>query len=165
MVTSCKDNQKTTITLTPNRSANWQQNKLLVYCVGFVTLSIAVVWSLLGAWLILPFAGLEIAMLWLVSYITCRNSYYKQILEIDEKKVRITSGLRYPIQEIHIDAQDISFICSESSHPMERPAIYLKTPNNKWRIGAFLNLSDLKTLRHQLIQAGVFEQSSTWWKV
>ena len=67
--------------LVPNRSASSGQLKLILVAVGFICLLIAVMWSFLGAWLILPFAGLEVFLLvWLARKVFRRSFRKEKIL-------------------------------------------------------------------------------------
>ncbi|MEL7289923.1 MAG: DUF2244 domain-containing protein, partial [Pseudomonadota bacterium] len=62
--------------LSPNRSATWQQTKHLIAAFALFISSIAIAWSLAGAWVILPFAGLEVGLLMLFDEIKSVSQRY-----------------------------------------------------------------------------------------
>ena len=68
------------IILKPNRSLTWRQSLLVMCALGGFCLSIAIVWTFVGAWLILPFAGIEVGLLALVMYLVSCSTYDKQVL-------------------------------------------------------------------------------------
>ena len=61
------------ITLLPNQSASRRQSFLFVLASASLTLAIGVLWLFLGAWLVLPFAGLEIALE--IHMLLCKGPY------------------------------------------------------------------------------------------
>jgi len=63
MVSSTRTASRLMIIARPNQSATWSDNVLLLLALSVPVLGIAVVFALLGAWLILPFAGLELLAL------------------------------------------------------------------------------------------------------
>ena len=63
MVENQQTKQGVELTLRPNRSTTWAQNKLLLLAFGAVIFIIAIGWSIAGAWFVLPFAGLDFLLL------------------------------------------------------------------------------------------------------
>lgn len=78
------------ITLCRNNSLSWQGNKLFFGFMVGVSLTIALMFVLLGAWPILPFAGLELAVLGTCLYLTALKQKDREILEFKEKLLELT---------------------------------------------------------------------------
>ena len=60
----------TVIKLSPNQSASWRETKIVITIMVLLVMSIAIGWTMAGAWIILPFAGLEVG---LFAYFMYRN--------------------------------------------------------------------------------------------
>ena len=67
------------LTLQPNRSANWQQNKIIIMVMAAFVMSIAIAWSAVGVWIVLPFAGFEVGLLAFLMHRVSYSTYQKQI--------------------------------------------------------------------------------------
>ena len=63
MVSARHNAEESLIILRPNRSADWRANRNLLLSLAALSCVISTGFALLGAWVILPFAGLEIAVL------------------------------------------------------------------------------------------------------
>ena len=85
----------TVITLRPNRSASWQQTKIFLLVMAAPMFIIAVGWSIVGAWPILPFAGLEFGLLAFLTYRVCCRTYQKDKIIIKKDRVIISSIIGY----------------------------------------------------------------------
>lgn len=75
------------ITARPNCSLSPAGTLCVFSAITFVTLAIAVIFALLGAWLVLPFAGLELVALWLCFCHVWRHVHDFERLVIDHDKV------------------------------------------------------------------------------
>ncbi len=86
------------VVIRPNCSLPWRR-AMLVFC-GFavISLSIALGFTLLGYWLILPFAGLELAALAFALYITALRVHQREVISIEGEIVTIQKGGRRPLE-------------------------------------------------------------------
>lgn len=75
MVTSNKppDSDELRVVIRPNRSLSWRQSMVFLGAISVPLLLISVVLAAQGFWLILPFAGVELAALF--AWISKRASY------------------------------------------------------------------------------------------
>lgn len=136
----------TEIVLRPNRSLTWRQSKIFVLLVGGFCLSIALVWSFVGAWLVLPFAGLEVGLLAFITYVVSRGTYKKQRIFIDDDSVSVQKGIE-KIQEEHVfPRRQISFVCASRNHPEDVRQLEFRAMNTCCQLGDFLNLDDQNQL-------------------
>lgn len=69
----------TIITLSPNQSASWKETKTMITCMVILVMVIALGWTLSGAWIILPFAGLEVGLFAYFMYRVCKQGFAQQI--------------------------------------------------------------------------------------
>lgn len=164
MVKTYEQIEQTTIILTPNRSASWAESKILLMVVGTFVMLIATVWSLAGAWLVLPFAGIEIALLSLLMYVVNRKTYQKQVITLARSGIKVEYGVELPTQTYEFEFRDTHLKVIEAEHSMDKARLTLSDNKTSLEIGAFLNQQDCCSVRHVLKQAGLMECNNKWWK-
>jgi len=134
------------IVLTPNLSGTYKTVLLIVILASFYTIGIAVVFAILGMWLVLPFAGLEVgALVWAVLYIRCKNSV-QEVIWFNQYTVRVEKGRFHADKEwsCHRQWARIEVRAGESKWYPER--IFLHYGNKNIEIGRFLNVDDKELL-------------------
>ena len=164
MVSIEQDDGRTMILLQPNRSASWQQTRHFLYLLGGITLLVGVVWSLAGAWVVLPFAGLEVMVL---TYVMCRVSYLtyqSQVIVIDKHQVLVEQGVDAPTQRWQFQRPDVHINVIEANNPIDCMVLSLVQSERELIIGGFLNQDDLKLARQALTQSGLPICSDKWWQ-
>ncbi len=92
MVSSARTATQLMIIARPDQSATWGVNLLLLAALAVPLLTIAVVFALLGAWLILPFAGLELLALGAALYRVNWKQQYRHVITLSEDSVWIDKG-------------------------------------------------------------------------
>ena len=80
--------------LTPNHSLTWQQTRLAWWLLCAVSAAIAGFWAVQGVWLIVPFAGVELLLAYVLLRRVCARSYREQELVIDADSVCLRWGYR-----------------------------------------------------------------------
>lgn len=152
------------LTLQPNRSANWRQNKVIIFIMTVFVMFIAIAWSIFGAWLILPFAGIEVGLLAFLMYRASYSSYQKQIITIGCERVLFEAGVYYPTCRYKFDKSKLSINTTEANTEFEHTQISLQDGQQSIDIGQFLNQSDrIATLAH-FKNANIHIHSDKWWK-
>jgi uncharacterized membrane protein len=73
----------------PNQSLSWSQTLRFFYVSLFISLLIAVGFLLMGAWLILPFTGLEMLLLFAGLYWVSWRCCECEVLSIKEESIEI----------------------------------------------------------------------------
>ena len=88
-----KENEsKKTIMVMPNRAMPWQHIMMFYFLIAAITLAIAITFFIQGLTLILPFAGLELAALGIVLYISAWRSNIKELVSVTEEKIKSTNN-------------------------------------------------------------------------
>lgn len=146
---------KQCIRLLPNRSANWQQTKLLVCFVGSVSLGVGLFWAWQGAWLILPFAGIEVALLVFLAHKVCSATYQQQMITFEQNAIVIESGMYFPRHHWRLDRQSAALIVTEPEHPLSPLHLQLADMNERVELGYWLNREDTLLLLPMLKQQGL----------
>jgi len=75
------------VTARPNCSLSAASTLCVFSIIACITLAIALGFALLGAWLVLPFAGLELVVLWLCFHHVWRHVHDYERLVIDHDRV------------------------------------------------------------------------------
>ncbi len=155
--------QSTRIMLRPNRSISWQQTRWVILAFAGLTLLIATGWSLAGAWMILPFAGLEIGLFSWLMYRVCRNTYQCQVITLDENRIVVEGGISSPVTYREFDSRSAILLVTDPDHEFDGPDLQLEDGDCSLPIGSFLNRSDRLLARKQLEEAGLPVMNRQWW--
>lgn len=130
-----------------------------------VILIIALAWSLVGAWVVLPFAGFEICLLTYLMYRVSYASYQKQIITITTHTLVLQMGTYYPQQQWVFKRQNmhLSIIEAQADNEFSTTELRLHDEQIMVEIGNFLNQHDRKLALVYLQQQGLRVQSNKWW--
>jgi len=79
--------------LTPNCSISWRQ--LAVFYLGtcVLAITIALLFTLQGQWLIVPFSGMEMMALGIALYLTSRKVHRREVITVGKERVKIEKGI------------------------------------------------------------------------
>ena len=145
MVTVEKDSSfNYIISLSPNSSLIGAARIIFLGGIAFVCLSIATIFYFFGAYLILPFAGIEVTILFIAFYLSFRWSSRKEIIYISNEIVKIEKGINkaeYLWEEFRTFT---SFQVSKDMHKTTR--LSFRSKGDDVVIGDFLNEDDKRIL-------------------
>ncbi|NQZ09829.1 MAG: DUF2244 domain-containing protein [Algicola sp.] len=164
MVENVSTNNSTLVTLRPNRSATWVQSKLFLLFMCFPIFIVAIGWTLVGAWPVLPFAGFDFLLLAYVTYRVCYRSYQKDWIKIEKYKITVHCGVGDKTSEQTLLRSDTQLYVTKPTKPMERVTLRLADNSHTVDIGEFLNKEDRELCRTALVGAGVIECVDRWAK-
>ncbi len=146
--------------LTPNRSASWQQTKYLMLGFTLVVLTIAIGWSLIGAWVILPFAGAEVFALVVTMYFVSRNTYRWEQITLTPDAVVIANSRGITVS---FERATTYFFFIEDTSNRQLPRLIFKSTSANVEVGTFLNISDKRIFLSHLEGAGMIICKNKWW--
>ncbi|HSQ06903.1 MAG TPA: DUF2244 domain-containing protein [Chromatiaceae bacterium] len=81
-------------TLRPNCSLSWRWVKRLLIALGLCMGAVSGYWVALGAWLVVPFTGLEFLVLGLGFYLCSVAGHSREVIEIEGEDLRVLRGHR-----------------------------------------------------------------------
>ncbi len=144
------DNGSDQIIAEPNRSASWETNKVILIAMCCLSGGIALGFSvILGAWPILPFAGLEMLALGSALYYVCWKLKYRHVITVGVDTVTIQKGHYYPRQQWEIAVDEAALSVTPEAHPWDAPTISLFSKGEEISLGEFLSREDaLELLKH-----------------
>lgn len=157
MVTTTRTGSQLTIIAQPNCSASWRSNKLALLVLAIPSLGFALGFALLGAWPILPFAGLELMVVGSTLYYVNWKLQYRHVITLSDDSVYIDKGFYAPRQSWKLPRQGTGLAIVPEHHPWEGPELALQRTGESIRVGEFLNRDDslkLAALLRQEIRVG-----------
>lgn len=150
-----KNDSQETLLITPNRSMSWQTNKKILAGMFCVNMIIALGWTAMGAWMVLPFAGLEILLVGVGMYYVSWKLSFKEMIIFEAESFTLQKGIYFPKQQWHWQRSETTLIRQASKYRMSAPTLYLKHLNEKIKIGEFLNRGEKKLLLEHLTRLGL----------
>ena len=144
---------KKTIMVMPNRAMPWQHIMMIYLLVSGVTISIAFSFFTQGLTLILPFAGLELLALGVVLYISAWRSNIKEVVNVNEEKIRIEIGRNVPEEIYELDKAWANIVLERSWNNWYPSRLLLRSHGRQLEIGKFLNEQERQCLAIELNKA------------
>jgi uncharacterized membrane protein len=126
----------------PNHSSTWRNNLLALLAISVPSLGAAIGFALLGAWPILPFAGLELLALGSALYYVNWKLQYRHVITLSEDSVRIDKGFYLPKQTWMFKRHSTGLAVTPERHPWDGPDLALHDRQERVSLGEFLNRDD-----------------------
>ena len=142
MVSSSRTSTRVMIVAKPNRSAHWNTNVSVLLALAVPMLGIAIPFALLGAWLILPFAGLELLALGIALYRVNHRLQYQHVITVSGDTVCIDKGYDTPLEHWQLVRHNSGLTVTAQQHPWEAPQLCLHDHHVFITLGEFLNRED-----------------------
>ncbi|HET8701621.1 MAG TPA: DUF2244 domain-containing protein [Nitrococcus sp.] len=124
--------------LRPNIALSWRQTKLFLLLTTGVSLAWAGAFAVMGLWLILPFAGLEVGALALALIVTAQRAYDTEVVHVSESKVQIDKGRRRLEHRWSFDRVWSEVILAAPGHPWYPTRLVVRSRGELVELGSFL---------------------------
>lgn len=149
-----KSNQVTRLVLTPNRSLDWQGNVQIILATAILLTIISVPIVLMGGWVIIPFALIQLIALTMGLYLTLKKLSYHEVLTLKDGKLSLERGGNKLVTCSIFPKSSVRILVEEHECPMDAPDIDLVAEGHCYALGNFLNRADRfkleKILKNQL---------------
>jgi len=155
MVHSSRHANTTIITLLPNRSASWAETRLFLLLICGTTLAVGLFWAFVGLWAILPFSGLEAALVTFLLYRVCQATYQRQVITCSPDAVLVQFGSRFPKRSWTLQRERTHLALTTARHPLDAPGLRIYDPGHSIELGSFLNKDDKELAVQALKSAGL----------
>lgn len=140
--------------LTPNRSLSWRGNLVFVASITLIAMSIAIGFALLGLWLVLPFAGLEVGLLFIALYITALKGHCREELKIDKDRVVLSRARVSSCSHLEVAAEFqrawVRVQLKGSGHAWYPSRLLLGSHGKSVELGRFLSDEERVSLAQEL---------------
>ncbi|MEX2473942.1 DUF2244 domain-containing protein [Marinobacter sp.] len=141
--------------LTPNRSLTWRGNVRFWFALFAVSLMISTGMVLAGAWVIAPFAGLELIALAAGIYYTARACQSQEVFAVSADTFRLEQGRRTRQREWRFPRRYTRVRVELPRHAFTPAKLFLCHRDQDVALGAFLNVEDTQILLRILEGKGV----------
>lgn len=149
MIEVSEEQHGTLVALAPDRSSDWKTNKLVIATLGSICISIALgFYLIMGIWMILPFAGLEVLALAIGLYYASWKLNYRHILYFQQSELRVEKGVYRPKGVWVWPKQQTLLRVCPSKQAWSPPALTLEHNNQSIEIGEFLGKDEANELIH-----------------
>lgn len=142
MVSSTRTANRLMIIAKPHQSATWRCNLLVLLALAVPSLSIAIAFAFMGAWPILPFAGLELLALGATLYYVNWKLQYRHIITLSDDCVRIDKGFYAPRESWQFVRENTALTIVPEQHPWQGPELSLHDRHESVSLGEFLSRED-----------------------
>ncbi|AZT84767.1 DUF2244 domain-containing protein [Marinobacter sp. NP-4(2019)] len=155
MVEHLECNEGLRLLLTPNRSLSWRGNVQVWLALFTVSLVIATGMAVAGAWVVMPFAGLELIALAAGIYYTAQACQTREVLSIYTDSLTLEKGRRVKQAEWTLPRRYARVRVHMPRHPFTPAKLFLTYREQDISLGAFLNVEDTQILLRILEGKGV----------
>ncbi len=126
------------IILRPELSASWRTNLIIITLFSIACFGIALFFLSIGAYLVLPFAGLEVLVLFFVTYDFYRHHSHQEVINFTEHQIIIEKGLITPKEKWRCERAWASAKLIQSYHPWYPSKLGIQSHANFIEVGKFL---------------------------
>ncbi len=134
---------------------SWQTNKKILLAMFIVNMIIGISFAAVGAWLILPFAGLEILLVGIGMYYVCWKLNFQETIALEAESFKVQKGVYYPKKSWQWQASQTQLLSQPSKYRLSPPKLFLRHLNETIEIGDFLNREEKKQLLKALSDWGI----------
>ena len=136
--------------LRPNQSWTWRANVWFLGVLGAVSLTIALSFTWMGMWMILPWSVIELSVIACCLWLCVRRGYRQEVIILQPECVLLQKGQRQQPPRISIERTFERFFTrfhvERHAHPWRDPRLQLCYRAEKYEIGAFLPADEKKQL-------------------
>ena len=139
-----------TIVLKPNNSATWRFNIIVISSLAFIALLMSIMFLLQGLWLILPFSGLELLLLYLGLSICVHANTTTEVITFHDNTVIIEKGRTYSENSWEYQRSWAKIFIKQPEYRGHPKRIFIRSHGKELELGAFLNKQDKENLISKL---------------
>ena len=136
------------IEISPNYSLRGWNRIIFLSSLAFVCLSIGVFFLIMGAGLILPFAGLEVVLVLTCFYLSFRWSKQKEIIYISNDKIKLEKGRLFKEKTWEEFRSFVVLEVERDQHNSDK--FCFQSKGRRFYFGSFLNDEDKLILKNEL---------------
>ncbi len=137
----------------PTRALTWSQAKRWLWLLSSMPALNGVLMFVYGAPLVLPFAGLEIALLWAAFYCVIDAGRQREVVHVSSDTVTVEKGRDQP-RESHVFARSwVRVELKRAPHRWYPHMLVITAHGQAVTVGDFLTEGERRTLATSLINA------------
>lgn len=134
------------IVLSPNRSISWSLLWRFYVMTCVLSFSIAMLFAMLGYWVVIPFSGLEMLLLGAGLYVTCRNVHRKEVISLTDRVIKLEKGCISVQKEWEFDRYWTRLNVEKTNGLGSKTQLKIGSHGNYIEVGSFLNENEKERL-------------------
>ena len=146
------------ILLAPNQSLSFAGNLWVFISLVAVSLGISIAFALAGAWMVIPFAGLEILLLGALFGYVYMEGTRREVIRIDDNRVILDTSrgsLKRPVYHAEFDRNSLAILVRMGTTPAEPSCVTFTGPEGCLEVGEFLTDAEKAALVEKLGSCGL----------
>lgn len=146
------------ILLAPNQSLSLAGNLWVFISLVAVSLGISIAFALAGAWMVLPFAGLEVLLLAVLFGYVYLEGTRREVIHVNDDRVVLDTSrgsLKNRIYHTEFDRDSLAVLVRMGSTATEPSAVTFSGPEGCLEIGEFLTDEEKAALVDKLGSCGL----------
>jgi len=136
------------IEISPNYSLRGWNRIIFLGSLAFICLSIGIFFLIMGAGLVLPFAGLEVILVLTCFYLSFRWSQQKEIIYISNEKIKLEKGRLIKEKTWEEFRSFVVLEVERNQHNSDE--FFFQSKGKRFYFGSFLNDEDKLILKNEL---------------
>lgn len=136
--------------LRPHRSATWRQNLWLLAAIAVVALPLAIIWAVVGFWLILPLAILQLGIVLAAFWVSSYSLLAREVVTIGPEQIVIEAGHRKPERRFELTRYWSRVLLRERHGRIRRRQLIIQGRECAVECGRFLNEEERESLWRDL---------------
>ena len=136
------------IEISPNYSLRGWNRIIFLGSLAFICLSIGIFFLIMGAVLVLPFAGLEVILVLTCFYLSFRWSQQKEIIYISNEKIKLEKGRIFKEKTWEEFRSFVVLEVVRDQHNSDK--FCFQSKGKRFYFGSFLNDDDKLILKNEL---------------
>jgi len=129
-----------------NLSSTWTANVVLAGVIGIVCLGIGIAMAFVGFWLVLPFAGLEVAFVTVCLYWTVKKLSRREVITVDHHSITLEWGYNKPEVSVCLPRCWSKLEYHRPIKPLDIGAVSLQAHGKRYTLGRSLGRDEKKEL-------------------
>lgn len=134
----------------PNRSMSWRGMLTFMAVCAVLSMSIAIGFMAMGAWMILPFAGLELLGLCTALYVCARHTSRVEVVTVSEDAVTVSSGRKGPSENREFQRGWTQIVLENSGHDWYPSRLVIRSHGRGVEVGSCLREGERRQLASAL---------------
>ena len=143
----------TTWVIRPHRALTWPEAKRWLYLLSLLPASSGVLFLAYGAPLVLPFAGLEIGLLWAAFYYVIYTGQWREVVRLQGEQLIIEKGRERPLETYRFERHWVRVELRGAPYRGYPNRLCLTSHGREVYLGHFLTDGERAELARSLINA------------
>lgn len=145
----------------PNRSLTWTQTKFVYLSLASVCLVVATGFTVMGFWLVLPFAGAEVIALGAGFYYCALGGKTTEVVCVDDRRVAVEKSHPAPHRVCEFERAWAKIALLPARIQWYPSRLVIRSHGKQVQLGAFLSEAERRKLAGELGRAITTDESTS----